>query len=217
MSTYSSVEIGLIQQSNVVKKISTPHKNASKEIIPLISALLAEYKMHLQDLAYIALNQGPGPFTTLRTVIASANGLAFATQIPLIGIDVLHTLVKEYSNPLCPTVGLLNAFSNDVYYAVQENNVIKQSGYQEINTLLQTLNNLYTDEKILFIGGAALLYQKEIMKVFAERAIMPENMPIHCSLEKLAEVAYENWQNKRGIQKEVLPLYLKTHSAILGS
>ena len=77
-------------------------------------------------LAFLAVNQGPGAFTSLRVIIASINGLALGdAQKRLIGVDGLDALAQEAHQKYIKDqnallVPLLNAYNSEVYYGVYE-------------------------------------------------------------------------------------------------
>jgi len=55
-------------------------------------ALLAPHGLTLADVAVFAVCLGPGAFTGLRVGIAAAQGLAFATSRPIVGVSALDAL-----------------------------------------------------------------------------------------------------------------------------
>jgi tRNA threonylcarbamoyladenosine biosynthesis protein TsaB len=55
-------------------------------------ALLEPHGLTLSDVAVFAVCLGPGAFTGLRVGIAAAQGLAFATSRPIVGISALDAL-----------------------------------------------------------------------------------------------------------------------------
>ena len=57
--------------------------------------MLKQHALTFSGLAFIAAHQGPAPFTTLRVCLTTVNGFAFATQVPLIGVNGLKELVDE--------------------------------------------------------------------------------------------------------------------------
>lgn len=209
--TYSGVEIALFDKLHLQAVISDDKKRASKTFIALIHELLADQRLRLHDVTFCAVNQGPGPFTTLRVVIASMNGLNFATKIPLIGIDGLDALMQEYGVSHTPTIALLNAFTQDVYYAIQDtaSNVYRK-GYQNITTLLFELHALYPSQQLYFIGNGSLLHEALIKKILGERAIFAQPLPEHCSINRIGLMGYHYWQNHMNISQQLSPLYLKT-------
>ena len=119
-NTYEMIEMALFNEDSIVESITIDKKEATKTIVTVLNALLERNNCPLNSLDFFAVNQGPGPFTTLRVVIATMNGLAFATNIPLVGVDGLDVLCAEEQDASFPiTVALLNAFNSDVYYALQ--------------------------------------------------------------------------------------------------
>ncbi len=96
-NTYDHVEVGLFSRTpQLVSSYSIAKMEASRSLIPSLERFLQEQQLHLKDFPFLVVNQGPGPFTTLRTVIATANGLSFATGIPLIGVDALEAARSEW-------------------------------------------------------------------------------------------------------------------------
>ncbi|MCK5633204.1 tRNA (adenosine(37)-N6)-threonylcarbamoyltransferase complex dimerization subunit type 1 TsaB [bacterium] len=224
--TYESIEIALFEitntfESRCIAKVVEDKKKASKNIVALADKLLQDNNVFFDDLLFFAANQGPGPFTTLRVVIASANGLAFAAQKKLIGIDGLDALLEEGQsnqrsksfdkNITNVTVALLNAFSGDVYFGIKEEKNLKaEKGYEEISILLNRLQKKFPNQNIKFIGQGVLLYEKEIKKVFGKYADIPKNFLNHASIKTIGFIALEKWQQQKGLTNQLLPLYLKT-------
>src|SRR5580700_6558366 len=95
-STYETVEIGLFDGTDVLYTHSLDKKVASALLIPSIDIVLQRAGVSIKECLYAIVNQGPGPFTTVRTVITTMNGLSFATRLPLIGLNALEVLIYEY-------------------------------------------------------------------------------------------------------------------------
>jgi tRNA threonylcarbamoyladenosine biosynthesis protein TsaB len=57
-----------------------------------IAALLESQHATLQEVDAIVVTLGPGSYTGLRVGLASAKGIAYALQKPLIGLSTLHAL-----------------------------------------------------------------------------------------------------------------------------
>ncbi|MCX5922889.1 MAG: tRNA (adenosine(37)-N6)-threonylcarbamoyltransferase complex dimerization subunit type 1 TsaB [Candidatus Dependentiae bacterium] len=211
-NTYESLDVALFKDGAMIEWITEDKIRASKHFVLLLNGLLVTHKLKLSDISFIAVNQGPGPFTTLRTVIASVNGLSFATQIPLIGVDALDAFLIEQHNPdYSNTVVLLNAFNNDVYFGIQQsNNNDAEKGYENITALLQRIQSMLPDQPIRFLGNGTLLHLAEIQKTFGDRAIIPDPLPHTCSVESIGLLGLQKWQKKEGLAHELFPLYLKT-------
>ena len=106
---YSDVEIALYRDQSCAKKIVTSTKKISSEILYIIEDIVKTHNIKFNELSFICANQGPAPFTSLRVVLTTINGINYSTSIPLIGINGLEALLKESKSQYI-TVGLLNAF-----------------------------------------------------------------------------------------------------------
>src|SRR5512139_1088298 len=61
----------------------------SERLMPSIRDLLEEASLKIYDLQGIALGLGPGSFTGLRIGVSTVKGLAYALQIPVVGVSTL--------------------------------------------------------------------------------------------------------------------------------
>ncbi len=95
-STYDLIEIGLGVDHTLLDQLSLNKMDANRDLILEINKLLLKHDLNLTQLSFIGTNLGPAPFTSLRVVIATVNGLAFATGIPLIGVNGLQAFVTEF-------------------------------------------------------------------------------------------------------------------------
>lgn len=208
-NTYQTVELALFNDTGMLELVSADKSQASKQLIPLISTLLTTHQLNFNQLDFIAVNQGPGPFTTLRVIIATANGLSFASAIPLIGIDGMQALIEEYRSPEYEIIiALLDAFNEDVYFAVRTNDTIITSGYKKYHELIPELAANYAQAKALIIGNAALLYEMPFRQALPRAQINAQAST--CALEQINTMAYHKWRAHEGMSHQLFPLYLKT-------
>lgn len=210
--TYDGIELALFRGPVLLSKKAISKFKASSMLIPILDESLKEQNLTLTDLAFMAANYGPGPFTTLRTVIASLNGIAFTVPMPLVGVDGLKTFMSEYEDAAYNrTVIMLNAFNHDVYFAYNDTNGTLITGAQNGEQLLRNLApHLKKDKRIRFIGNAVSAYHELITELFADRAYIPDPLPQTCSVERIGLIGYEQWQNKINITDQLVPQYLKT-------
>ena len=210
-NTYNTVEIALARDNKVLATSSIGKELASAQLIPTIDALLSNQHYQLCDVSHIIVNQGPAPFTTLRTIIVTANGLAFARKIPLIGVNALEAFMTEYADPnAAPCVVLLNAFNKAVYYGfmdpVQQQPV---TGYAPIQTCITMIQSTYKNMPIRFLGNGTQLYRTEIESAFGPQAHIPDPLPLTTSLQQILNDGIKQLQKGQGTTKFLEPIYLK--------
>lgn len=206
-ATYDEVQLGLARNGVIVERATIVKHEASSLLLLTLDELLQKQCWRLEDLTYLAANQGPAPYTTLRVVIATINGLQFALHEPLVGVDGLHAFMRESAHKDKISVAILNAFNQDIFFAIGEPDQILETGYAPYQIFLQNLFSKYQNLPICFFGNAVELYAQHITDLFGKNA---EIKPIfYVSLDTVAAIAHEKWQ-KNQTAEQLLPLYLKS-------
>ena len=85
----------------------------SELALPMLQELLKG-----SSIEAVAFGAGPGAFTGLRIACALAQGLAFARNLPVIGISTLEALAQE--SGAARVVACIDARMSEVYYAALE-------------------------------------------------------------------------------------------------
>lgn len=200
-STYTDIELALFKDGTQKDKHTISKTDATSLLIPTIDIILKDNSLELKDLEFIGINQGPAPFTTLRVVVATVNGLAFATGVPLVGADGLSAILKETDS--ANAIAVLNAFSKDVYYAYQD-----KKGCKNIDELLTYLATEKQNVNLFFVGNGATLYKDKILEKFPNSQI--DEKLDYCNLKSIAEICFDKFNRKEGISNKLKPMYLKS-------
>lgn len=117
-----SVALGGDGQLLVLRESYQPHSHA-RLLTTLIDECLQAAGSTLSDLDAIAISKGPGSFTGLRIGAATAKGLCYSLDKPLISVNTLLSMAcvfREWAIPpenalLCP---MLDARRMEVYTAL---------------------------------------------------------------------------------------------------
>ena len=196
---YQYLTISLSDNTTMVETQTISKFQAISLLIPTLKTMLDARNLTLADIACIGINTGPGPFNTLRSIIATANGISFAKQIPLVGCNGLDLMLQETDDR--NTVVILDAFGSDVYFAIKSNG---KQGYNSIENLITELN--HSEQKMInFIGNGALKHQEYIVNNFAGSADFIENC-LFASPQSLVDATCSKFSQGQ-IEKEIFPLY----------
>ena len=108
-----------------------PRSHAS-HLLPFTEQLLAQGQIALTNIDAIACAVGPGSFTGLRIALSVAQGLAYASDKPIIAINSLAAMsarIKAQSNEVL--IPLIDARMDEVYWGVYnaDNQAIGQEAY----------------------------------------------------------------------------------------
>ncbi|MCH9621290.1 MAG: hypothetical protein S4CHLAM20_07090 [Chlamydiia bacterium] len=108
--------------------IHLKEKSQTKEIIPIIKALLSEHHIELSHLSGIAICVGPGLYTGTRVGVMTAKTLSYALDIPLFPFSTFD-IFKE-----CDPLAILDAKCNRAHlYRNGEITLIEHSEIVSIN------------------------------------------------------------------------------------
>ncbi|MCH7403055.1 tRNA (adenosine(37)-N6)-threonylcarbamoyltransferase complex dimerization subunit type 1 TsaB [Belliella kenyensis] len=137
----------------------------SKVMMIMIQNLLQTASLSPKDLNAVAISAGPGSYTGLRIGVSVAKGLAFANDIPLIGLDTLKALAYQI-------VGLIDRKSTIVSMIDARRMEVYASSFLGDGTLLESPKPVILDEfsyrtmldngLVYFIGDGATKFKNII-------------------------------------------------------
>lgn len=122
-----------------------------------IQEIMDENGIKPTDLKAVAVSKGPGSYTGLRIGVATAKGLCYALNIPLIAINTLKAMTNGIINQGIAAdlyVPMLDARRMEVYSAVF-NPALDKIRKTEANIIDEHSFKEYLDKKICFFGTGA--------------------------------------------------------------
>jgi tRNA threonylcarbamoyl adenosine modification protein YeaZ len=124
--------------------------------------------------------------------------------------------IKQIGQPKL-LVTLLNAYNNDVYFAVNKiidkkpalvPEIKKAKGYKKIDMLLEELKENFGSQQMTFVGNGIKLHENLILKTFPNATLLDK--PKVCSANQIAKMALKNFSQKERLCNKLSPLYLKS-------
>lgn len=194
--------VALFQDDTLIGEYMTNLKrNHSVQLMPAIDQVMNDTDTSSEELARIAVSKGPGSYTGVRIGLSTAKSLAWALQIPIVGVSSLEVLAYQgrlFPGAICP---FFDARRGNVYTGLYQWEDGQMSG-------IHAERNVFMDEWLQELGGSSrpILflspdiegYAEKIESVLGDRAVIPEG-PLHvanpshlvlASLEKDADDTY---------------------------
>jgi tRNA threonylcarbamoyladenosine biosynthesis protein TsaB len=114
--------VAIVDEKGVLAESSFRHAmQLSRFLLPRTQEVLALAGLTMSDLDGIAVSLGPGSFTGLRIGVTTAKALAYAANLPIIGVPTLEALALETPAPGGALVAaLMSASSADVFAALYQ-------------------------------------------------------------------------------------------------
>jgi len=184
-------------------------KSHAESLLAMIAHLFTISPYSPRDLVAVAISQGPGSYTGLRIGTATAKGLCYALEIPLIAVNTLEAMAYSIRTLnliqalICP---MIDARRMEVYYllASSAGHILEETQACEINAA--SFQPWLKSNKILFLGDGAAKC-KPLLAQHQQAIFIPD---IHPSAEYIGALAYPQFQEGNFVAlADFEPLYLK--------
>ena len=96
------------------------HREHSTQLMPMVETLLSRLRVDKSELSAIFVCTGPGSYAALRVGVSTAKGLAFALDIPIVGVGRLEIEAYQYAACGGPVCALHRAGRGEVAWAVYQ-------------------------------------------------------------------------------------------------
>jgi tRNA threonylcarbamoyladenosine biosynthesis protein TsaB len=175
----NALGVALFDEDRVLGEyITNMKKNHSVRIMPAIHTLLKDCDRAPADLTRIVVAKGPGSYTGVRIGVTIAKTLAWALNIPLVGVSSLEILasgVGRYFNGYISPI--FDARRGQVYTGLYqyENGSLTTIEQDKLVMLADWAEKLKTAAKpVLFIGSDLGIHQEVIQTTMGSQAVFAE-------------------------------------------
>ena len=200
----------------IMERYQIAARQHNELILPMAEQVLAEAQISLSQLDGVAFGCGPGAFTGVRICTAVSQGIAFAHDLPLLGISSLANLAAQVAtsgqNEQQQVFAAIDARMGEIYYGhylVASNSVPVLSGTEQVVTA-EALNL----ELVNFDYGMGTGWQSYAEPLMAKTAIKPEAIDPNAlpRASITARLAAMQWQETTLLQPEqAQPMYLRNN------
>jgi tRNA threonylcarbamoyladenosine biosynthesis protein TsaB len=197
-STVCSVAISENNTLIAIQEINDGFTHA-ENLHLFIKDVLQQAGLKLNQLHAVSISSGPGSYTGLRIGFASAKGLAYALNIPLIKIDTLQSMsgsVIESVNKDAYYCPLIDARRMEVYYAVHNLELIEIQKPANLILTETTISIFELDKDIYFFGDGLEKSKDKLSHLkcanFVENIIPSSKSLISLSFDKYTKNEFED-------------------------
>ena len=203
--------VALLDNKTLIKEIkSNDGLTHSEKLMPMISNILSDTNLSLQNIDLLVCDKGPGSFTGIRIGVSTIMAFADSLNINTTGVSSLEALaynVKE-NGIIC---SLIDAKNSNCYCGIYslENEVYTLLEEQYIDNIEKIISKLQKYNKpITFVGSGSVQYKNIIINKIKKYFFSDFN---DLSSYNLGIAGYNKYLNNQN--ENLLPLYLRKSQA----
>ncbi len=217
-----TASVAVVEDDLLVAEYTIQYKKThSQTLLPMLDEISNMIELDLKEVDAVAVAAGPGSFTGLRIGSATAKGLAFAMEKPIVPVPTVDGLAYNLYGTdkiVCP---IMDARRSQVYTGIYEFvpgentyclNIIKRQCAAAFDEIAQALNEI--GREVIFLGDGVPVFQgrmKEIMKVPYTLAPAHMNRQRAACIGVLGSIYYAQGKSVRG--EDHVPEYLRLSQA----
>ena len=217
--------VALSEDENLIAEYTVQYKKThSQTLLPMLQEICRMVELDLNTVDAVAVAAGPGSFTGLRIGSATAKGLAFALNKPVVPVPTVDGLAYQMYGAgelVCP---IMDARRSQVYTGIYEfvpdqngqfaydMRVIRQQCAVAFDEIAEALNRL--DRGVIFLGDGVPVFQErmaQIMRVPYTAAHLHRARQSAAAVAALGSRYYR--QGKAVSGAEFAPCYLRLSQA----
>ena len=214
--------VALVEDDNLIAEYTIQYKKThSQTLLPMLGEIRDMVELDMSTVDAIAVTAGPGSFTGLRIGSATAKGLAFAMEKPIIPVPTLEGLAYQMYGTDAVVCPIMDARRSQVYAGIYEfvdveygydMCVIKEQCASAFDEIAQELNSI--GRKVVFVGDGIPVFREqmqEVMRVPYSLAPAHRNRQSAACIAALGSVYYAQGKFVSGAQH--VPEYLRLSQA----
>ena len=187
-------------------------------ILEMIETLLDQSGLKVAELDALAFGRGPGSFTGVRIATGIVQGLAFASDLPVIPISTLAALAQQAcdNHQHSHVLSAIDARMGEIYwacYAKDENNLMRLSAAEQVSPAESVILTDASSSLWCGAGSGWDSYKDQLKIILGDQItdIYQDELPHSSSIVKLAADAFQRGEIIEASQ--ALPVYLRNDVA----
>ncbi len=191
----------------------------TKQLLPMIQAMLDSANLKVKDLDAIAFGRGPGSFAGIRIATGVAQGLAFAAELNLLPISTLAAiaLAEHLKTGASQVIVALDARMDEVYWGAYhvENGLPVLIGEERVDA---PANICLPDQAMSidaeWVGAGSGWNYLQDMSEQVQQSVCTLDTDLYPTAENMLHLALQDYRQGRSVSPELaLPVYLRDNVA----
>lgn len=194
--------VALQVNGNIYSRYDLCPQSHSLQLLPMVDAVLNEANITLSQCDGLIFGRGPGSFTGVRIGVGVAQGLAFAADLPVVGVSSLQAMAQLAFMRCKKTqvLALIDARMNEVYngyFELDENNIMQEQLLAdkkgEAVTAPELVNNRLVDSVITPVYGVGTgwdAYQAQLSSLKSNQGLPEILFPSAEAMLVIGEAAF---------------------------
>lgn len=184
----------------------------SELVLDMAHDLLARNALRVEALDGIAFGAGPGSFTGLRIACGVTQGLAFAADLPVVGVSTLLAMAR--AAPAARVACCLDARVHEVYHAAYERTGHGWHAVHAPGLCAPAEVPLLPGEGWFGCGSGFAAYRGVLEQRYAD-ALADVDASLHPRAREIAQIAVAEFEQGRGVDAaRAAPLYMRDRVAL---
>ena len=181
-----------------IREVHTEQFSHSENLHVFIEQVLKESNLQPKAIKAIAISAGPGSYTGLRIGVATAKGLCYGWDIPLIALPTLRILAEQVSYEFTDIeyiIPMIDARRMEVFTSVYSHDFSPILGERAEILTESTFDTYLNKGKTIFLGDGITKFQaicKHKNAYFWENKFPSAKQMGRLALEKYQAQAFEN-------------------------
>lgn len=214
--------VALAEDDNLIAEYTIQYKKThSQTLLPMLEEVRRMVELDLGEVDAIAVAAGPGSFTGLRIGSATAKGLAFAMEKPIVPVPTLEGLAYQMYGTDALVCPIMDARRSQVYTGIYEfvlevneynMRVVKEQCAVSFDGIAEEINRI--GRKVIFVGDGIPVFKDqmaEILQVPYTLAPAHRNRQSAACIAALGRIYYVQGRAVSG--EEYAPEYLRLSQA----
>ena len=187
--------IAVHDQGNLVVEQNFHLDKSHSSLLPsAIDTIFSQIGIDKKDIKAVAISDGPGSYTGLRIGTATAKGLCFSWDVPLIAVNTLLAMSQEankHNLDHALLVPMLDARRMEVYTMIidPELNVLIET---HAHILEETSFSEYKDKNLIYFGNGS----DKAIEILSKNKNFRHVEQIHTYARSVGEIAWKKFEKE---------------------